>query len=96
MSLRHARLDQRRWEVTRKRVFSRDRYRCQSCGRAGRMECDHVIRLEDEPGRDPFDMDNLQTLCRSCHIEKTAEENRRPMTPEEAEWRAFVEELLGA
>ena len=96
MSRRHARLDSQRWQATRRRVFERDGWRCVRCGRAGRMECDHAIRLEDEPGQDPYALDGLQSLCRGCHTEKTAEENRRPMTAEEAEWRAFVEELLQA
>ena len=95
MSRNHtARLHAKRWAASRRRVFERDRWRCQSCGRAGKLEADHIVRLEDEPGRDPYDETNIQALCRSCHIEKTAKENRRPLTAEEAEWRAFVEELL--
>gem|GEM_PF-4715379 len=28
-----------------------------------------------EAGGDPYDLSNLQTLCRDCHHEKTAREN---------------------
>ena len=62
-------------------------------GRAGRLECDHIQPLEREPGQDVFDPNGLQTLCRSCHIQKTASENRRPLTPEELAWRALVDDL---
>ena len=56
------------------------------------MEVDHVVPLDK--GGDPWALDNLQALCRGCHIEKTAAENRRPPTPAEEEWRALVRELL--
>ncbi|MCY4394984.1 MAG: HNH endonuclease signature motif containing protein [Rhodospirillaceae bacterium] len=92
MSNRHIRLNTRHWAAIRRTVFNRDHWRCTSCGNAGRLECDHVKPLQR--GGDPFDMSNLQTLCRSCHIEKTRRENRRPQTPAEAAWRALVGEML--
>ena len=49
-----------------------------------------MIPLEREPGQNPYDPDGCQTLCRACHIAKTAAENRKPLTPEQAEWRRFV------
>ena len=97
MSRHHvAMLYGKRWQATRRRVFERDGWRCRRCGRAGRLEADHIARLEDEPGLDPYDMDNLQSPCRGCHIDKTAEENRRPMTAKELEWQRFIEELMKA
>ena len=47
--------------------------------------------LERDPGQDPYDPNGLQTLCRGCHVAKTARENRRPLTPAEAVWRDLVE-----
>lgn len=91
MSRNHRRLNRRRWERVRRAVFARDGYRCRQCGKAGRLECDHVVRLED--GGAPFDMANLQTLCRTCAIAKTATENRRPLTIAEQAWRDLVAEL---
>ena len=41
----------------------------------------------------PNDINGLQTLCRSCHIEKTRVENRRELTPAEAAWRKLVAEI---
>ena len=55
------------------------------------MEADHVRLLHK--GGDPWDMANLQTPCRRCHILKTAAENRREPTAAEAAWRALVREL---
>ena len=62
------------------------------CGRAGRLECDHVVAMQREPSQDPYNPHGLQSLCRSCHIEKTRRENRRPLTPAETAWRALVAE----
>ena len=94
MSRHHAHLHAARWAATRRVIFRRDGWRCRKCGRAGRLECDHVTPLRD--GGDPWDMANLQCLCRGCHIAKTRREGGRPrrLTPAEARWRALVAELL--
>ena len=92
MSRHHTHLHARRWAAARRQVHARDLYRCRSCGRAGRLECDHVIPLERSG--DPYDLGNLQALCRACHIAKTAQENRRALTDAEAAWRGLVTELL--
>ncbi len=94
MSEAHRALDRRRWSIVRRQVFERDGWRCCHCGRAGRLECDHITPLEREPGQDAFDPSGLQTLCRSCHITKTARENRRALTPAETAWRELVNEML--
>ena len=45
-NLRHpVRTDPRRWRALRLFVFNRDGWRCRVCGRAGRLECDHVVPL---------------------------------------------------
>ena len=94
MSRHHVLLNARRWTTVRLAVFERDGYRCVECGKAGRLECDHVTSMQREPGQDPFDPNGLQTLCRDCHISKTAKENRRELTPDEQAWRAMVTEIL--
>ena len=94
MSKHHTRLHARRWAAVRRFVFERDGWRCASCGRAGRLECDHVTPLEREPGQDPYDVSGLQTLCRACHIAKTRRENMRDLTPAELAWRKLVAELV--
>ena len=57
------------------------------------MEVDHIKPLRlmvDELLENrglAYDLDNLQTLCRSCHFSKTAKENtKHPLSP-----RAVVE-----
>ena len=92
MSRRHVCLHARRWARVRRAVLDRDGWRCRRCRRVGRMEVDHVVPLDR--GGDPWDMANLQTLCRGCHIAKTAAENRRPPTPADAAWRALVSDML--
>lgn len=90
MSRHHVHLPARRWTRVRRAVLDRDGWRCRRCGRAGRMEVDHVIPLDR--GGAPWDPANLQTLCRSCHIRKTANENERP-DPARDEWRALIAEI---
>ena len=93
MSRHHNHLNAHRWAIVRRAVLKRDNYRCVDCGRAGRLECDHIRPLEREPNQDPYDPNGLQALCRACHIEKTRRENRRPLTPAELAWRELVAEL---
>lgn len=59
---------------------------------AGRLEVDHVVPLV--AGGAVYDPDNLQALCRDCHIAKTAAENRRPTLPEVDAWNRLVTNLL--
>ena len=81
-----------RWKALRRHVFERDGYRCRLCGNRGRLECDHIVPLRG--GQDPFEIRNLQTLCRSCHIDKTSKQNRKPESPDVAAWRKKLSELF--
>ena len=92
MSRHHAQLDRRRWERVRLEVLHAAGWRC-ACGRYGN-QVDHIVPLDK--GGDPWARDNLQALCRTHHIEKTRNENRRELTPAEAAWRALVAELTAA
>lgn len=93
MSRRHKRLDRGRWHVVRKQALERDGWRCQGpgCGKPGRIEVDHRIPLHK--GGAAYELANLQTLCRGCHIAKTRAENTRPLGPLASKWRVLVEEL---
>ena len=46
---------------------------CRKCKARGRMEeacvVDHIKPIED--GGEPYDLQNLQPLCKPCHAEKT-------------------------
>lgn len=57
------------WMKIRRGILARDCYTCRSCGRTGgELQVDHINPIfkggTDEPA-------NLQTLCVSCHAEKT-------------------------
>lgn len=59
------------WDKLRKKVYKRDNYTCQRCGyhsdtkgRSVPLQAHHIIHRSDG-GKDT--MDNLITLCRSCH-----------------------------
>ena len=88
MSKEHITLDGRRWRAARRLALRRARYRCECCGRAGRLEVHHKVDLQH--GGAAYDLDNLQVLARDCHILL----HQRHTAPERAAWRAFVAELL--
>ena len=92
-SRHYAALDRKRWELLRRRIFERDNWRCVECGRAGRLECDHVIPLAK--GGAPYDRNNLQSLCRNCHIQKTSADSK-PSDPARDAWKSLVEEIANS
>lgn len=71
-------------------VLERDGWRCQHCGRAGRLEADHIKPLDE--GGDPWALDNLQALCKACHQAKTLAE-RGETQPQVEAWRALLGRL---
>lgn len=78
-----------RWRRVRRIVLDRDGWRCRKCGKAGRLEVDHIVPLE--AGGEPFELDNLRALCRDCHIRR---HRRAPRDPERAKWRNMVAAML--
>ncbi len=68
---------------TRNAVWTRDKGKCAGCGAAcvrgrgsPRWQMDHIIPLieADKSTYDPWKLNNLQTLCVSCHKIKTSSE----------------------
>ena len=68
------------WRQTREAVLKRDNYECQACKRQGKvstinkdkhksLDVDHIKELDSHPEL-AYDMDNLETLCISCHNKK--------------------------
>lgn len=93
-SRHHAALHKRRWEAVRQRVLQRDGWRCRDCGKAGRLEVDHVTPLE--VGGAAYDETNLAARCGDCHRRKTLTEQGRVPGPRAQAWAALVEELCDA
>ena len=84
------------WERLRNEMLHAANWRCATCGSYAN-EIDHIEPLHR--GGAPWDRANLQVLCggpAGCHAAKTRAENRRPLTPAEAEWRDFAAEMLEA
>lgn len=65
-----------RWEKLVKQVREDAGHCCRNCGKShGRTEVDHIIPVR--AGGDPYDIRNLQLLCRSCHYHKTMADKRK-------------------
>ena len=61
------------WYQAREQALERDGHKCVQCGSEEDMEVDHICERTD--GGSNY-LENLQTLCKSCHNEKTAESRR--------------------
>lgn len=62
------------WDAARTYAIHRDRFTCRHCHRRFRvavLEVDHIVEIAR--GGPPLDPANLQTLCRTCHGQKTRE-----------------------
>ena len=74
-----------KWRAFRRQIFDRDGWRCQRCGKAGRLECHHPKPVS--AGGAVFDPDNAKTYCRKCHL---AHHRKTPENPERKEWRKLI------
>ncbi|MGW0580499.1 HNH endonuclease [Streptomyces sp. NPDC002920] len=65
----------RAWErQVRPHALARDGFACVRCGSRERLEVDHVTPVAKGG---TWTLDNAQTLCQSCHREKSAEDRRQ-------------------
>ena len=68
----------RAWQDVRQLRIGMDKGLCCKCGRPGN-EVDHIIELTPDNIYDEMialNLDNLQTLCHTCHTRKTKAEHR--------------------
>ena len=94
MSRNHRRLNKKRWQALRLKVLDRDQWRCLRCSRAGRLEVDHVVPMEQGGATV---MSNLGTLCIGCHQDKTRGESiARLDDPARSAWRTLVQDRMDA
>ncbi|MEM8821577.1 MAG: HNH endonuclease signature motif containing protein [Pseudomonadota bacterium] len=85
-------LRDRRWPALRLKALRRDGFRCVQCGARGRLEVHHREPVRDRPDL-AFTLENLASLCASCHAVETAREQGRVVSPERRAWAAAVREL---
>jgi len=72
-----------RWKEAKRLCHERDGWACVECDETDQLEADHIVRLAEAPEL-AFDLDNLQTLCESCHDQKEREYQARQL--ERVEW----------
>src|SRR6266498_4457846 len=52
------------WKMRRREALERDEYRCVLCGNEMRVNVHHIVPFRYSKSHD---LENLQSLCRSCH-----------------------------
>lgn len=62
---------------TKRRIMERDEYRCVKCASHRDLEVDHVVPIASGGTSDD---ENLQTLCKPCHRDKTRDEREAART----------------
>ena len=75
----------RRWWRLRVRVIQRDGGRCCKCEKVGgSIEVHHIVPIKE--GGPVWKIDNLESLCRLCHIKK----HRPPVDPVRKAWDRLI------
>lgn len=55
------------YKTLKRQAFIRDDFTCQECGeKSGKLECHHIIPVRLDESKE-LDVNNLITLCHSCH-----------------------------
>lgn len=68
----------RAWRTARRTALTRDLHQCTQCGTSDRLTVHHIESISTHPDI-ALDVDNLTTLCRSCH--GTVSNTQRNTTP---------------
>ncbi|WP_431017513.1 HNH endonuclease [Bradyrhizobium pachyrhizi] len=71
----------------------RDDFKCTECGARGQLEVHHEIPVEAAPEL-TFDLGNLKTLCRDCHLQHTLRERGQLPSPARKQWAALLKEVI--
>lgn len=67
----------RAWEILRARILKRDKYLCQTCLRQGiATEAKAVDHIKAKAFGGTDEETNLESICKQCHLIKTARERR--------------------
>ena len=81
-----------RWRGLRLEAKRRDGWRCVRCRSKVGLEVDHIQPVERRPDL-ALVLDNLQTLCKACHLDKTTRERGRSPRPEQQAWKNAIAAL---
>ena len=82
----------RRWPAVRLAAKRRDRFRCVKCGGRTHLEVAHIVSAKARPDL-AFDLSNVRTLDRRCHVEETRAERSGEVVPARQQWRVLVCEM---
>jgi len=83
----------KRWQGLRLEALRRDGWKCVQCGKAGRLEVDHIKPVRTHPHL-AFELANLQCLCPTHHTDKTRiEMGYSPISPERHAWRKLLRDM---
>ena len=80
------------WKAARLAAKRRDGWRCVRCRSRVGLEVDHIEPRERRPDL-ALTLDNLQTLCRECHIDKTRADKGVTVSPQRQAWADAVNRL---
>ncbi|MFI9202624.1 HNH endonuclease [Streptomyces sp. NPDC053048] len=62
------------WERrVRPQSLARDGFACVVCGARQQLQVDHIVPISRGG---TWDLENAQTLCRTCHLEKTVRDRK--------------------
>ena len=79
----------RDWNKRRRRVYQRDNYKCQECGKKGgkkgnaELQAHHIVPKSKGGSHD---LKNLKTLCRSCHAKAHSHLGAAKHRPQKGFW----------
>ena len=91
-------VNQSKWRRVRAYAIRRDKA-CRRCGATQNLEADHIRPLHK--GGKPYELSNVQTLCRTCHRRRTGKQGaaaRKALldrTRERRVWEGMSNERAG-
>lgn len=75
------------WRILRLQRIQAANWKCERCGRAGRLEVHHIKPVHRGGDNHP---DNLEVLCRRCHL---SEHDVNGLTAQRREWEYELRDL---
>lgn len=85
-------LGNRAWAKVRKQVLDEENWKCSVCKKWGN-EVDHIKPIFR--GGAEYERDNLQAICRGCHIDKSRRERgSKPPIPGSKDWDLLLQQLV--